>query len=103
MAVIALIIGCQPGSKPKPIDYRETPKPTHTDFCGVAERNLSSLCNADPQKNLYCCQTVAPTKKGKSFTQFCYETQNAGIELNPMCLAGVNSCDEIDKCVGTTR
>jgi len=103
VAVLALIISCQPAKKTLPFDYRETPKPTGTEFCIVAERNLASLCNVDPEKNLYCCQVVSPTKKGKSFTQFCTETQNAGIQLNPVCLSGINSCEEINVCLGTVR
>ena len=103
MAVIALIIGCQPGSKPKPIDYRETPKPVGSQYCGSAERHMTDLCRISPNENMYCCQTVALTKKGKTFTQFCEETQSAGISLGPECLSKIISCSEIDKCVGTTR
>jgi hypothetical protein len=103
MAVIALIIGCQPGSKPKPIDYRETPKPLVNQSCSLAEKSLTDKCKADSEKNFYCCQVVSLTKKGKSFTQFCEETQNAGIALNPECIANIINCSDVDKCLGTTR
>jgi hypothetical protein len=100
-AVVSLIISCQPVHKP--IDYRPTPKPVGTQYCNTAERHLTELCSSNPEENLYCCQTVASTKKGKTFTQFCEETQNAGIALDPECLSKIIVCGGIDKCLGTTH
>lgn len=102
-AVIALVIGCSPSHDLNIIGYRPTPVPIGTQYCSVAETHLSQLCSTDPSENLYCCQVVASTKKGKTFTQFCQETQNAGIALDPKCLSEVTSCLGIDKCVGTIR
>ncbi len=103
VAAIALVISCQPAKKTQPFDYRETPKPVSTSWCEQAEKHLTNKCNADPEENLYCCQAASTTKKGKTFKQFCEETQNAGIALNPQCLAAVVTCGEIDKCLGTIR
>jgi hypothetical protein len=104
LAILGIVSGCQLSNTPvKPIDYRETPTPTDTDLCGVAGRHLSTLCEANKEENSYCCMTSASTKKGKSFTQFCEETQHAGIALNPGCLSKIIKCEEIDFCLGTTR
>ncbi len=103
VAVVALIISCQPVKKTQPFDYRETPKPSGSQWCGLAEKHLADKCNVNPEENLYCCQVVASTKKGKSFKQFCEETQNAGIALNPECIAGIVTCGDVDKCLGTIR
>lgn len=97
--IIALVISCQP----RKADYRETPTPTGSEYCGLAEQHLMTMCRANPEDNLYCCQAVSSTKKGKNFTQFCEETQNAGIALNPECISKIVSCGDIDKCLGTSR
>lgn len=78
-----------------------TPVVTDTDQCNAAEQHLNTLCKADPVKNNYCCQVVAPTKKGKSYTQFCQEKQNQGVFLNPKCVSSVLSCDQIDPCTNS--
>lgn len=101
--IIIFLLGCQQTNKSLPYDYRETPKPIETEFCDSAEQHLLLLCREDPQKNSYCCQVVSPTKKGKAFKQFCEETQDAGIALNPKCLSKINDCGLIDKCVGTVK
>lgn len=68
------------------------PKPTpvvkETDYCSAAERRLLQLH----------CSEGNPTKRGKTFTQFCYETQNNGIFLNPKCLAQITGCEQIESC-----
>jgi hypothetical protein len=59
-----------------------------SEWCDEAEKNLLALG----------CEEGQPTKKGKSFTDFCVETQKeGGIDLNPKCLASIKRCDEIDK------
>lgn len=81
-----------------PIAPHPTPVVTDTAMCVDAQTHLEQLCQADSSKNAYCCKVVAPTKKGKSFTQFCIEKQNQGVFLNPRCVSKVNSCGEIDRC-----
>lgn len=99
---ILLLISCQSvGQKSKPIDYRETPAPTDTNYCGAAEKHLNDLCKANPEENLYCCQASSSTKKNKTFKQFCEETQAAGIQLNPKCLSTITACEQINGCLGT--
>lgn len=88
-----LFIGCSGPVQPHP-----TPIVTDTAICVDVEAHLNQMCQADPVKNDYCCQVVAPTKKGKPFTQVCIEKQNQGVFFNPRCLAAVNSCNKIDAC-----
>lgn len=79
------LTGCPPPhSVPEPV----IPEVKGSEWCDDAEKNLLALG----------CEEGQPTKKGKSFTDFCVETQrDGGIDLNPKCLASIKSCDEIDK------
>ena len=71
----------------------KTPEVKDTEKCEAAEQHL---------KELTCIPTDKPyTKRGKSFTQFCQETQNAGVFINPVCLSEVKSCDEVDCCTNS--
>lgn len=92
---------CYPQKGIDEISYRETPVPIDTGLCGSAEYHLTELCKADRNVNIYCCRIIEPTKNGKQFTEFCIETQNAGVALNPKCLSTVKKCEEVDVCVGT--
>lgn len=104
LTVIFIIIGCQTNATTvHPTDYRETPFPTDTGSCSLAENHLSSMCKANQTENLYCCEVVRDTLKHKSFSEFCIETQNAGIALNPACLSKIVKCEEIDSCLGTVK
>ena len=90
-----IIAGCNQGAtiahpNPSVID--------DTDKCVDADQHLAQLCAVDSEKNSYCCATESPTKKGKTFTQFCIEKQNEGVWLNPTCLSTITSCDQIDVC-----
>lgn len=65
---------------------------TDSDLCKAAEIHLTELK----------CEIAKPTKKGKSFEQFCKETQDAGIFINPKCLSAATNCGEaIDVCTGS--
>ena len=66
------------------------PVVTGSEWCERAEKNLLALG----------CPEGEPTKKGKSFAEFCRETQENGISVNPECLAGIKSCDAISACDG---
>jgi hypothetical protein len=92
---------CVPSIGSDPVPPRPTPIPADTDKCQAAEDHLTQMCNANKETNGYCCAVVAPTKKGKSFTQFCQDKQNTGIALNPKCLSEIKSCGEIDSCTGS--
>ena len=73
---LLFIIGCSNAHLNGP---HATPVVTDTDKCQLAEIHL---------KELKCIPTDQPyTKKGKSFTQFCQETQANGIFINPKCLS----------------
>lgn len=83
---IAGFAGCGPGERviPDPV----VPNVKGSEWCSAAEKNLQALG----------CEEGKPTKRGKSFTEFCVETQKeGGIDLHPKCLSTVKSCDEIDK------
>src|SRR5258708_4219446 len=82
----------------------QPPQPaSDTEYCAPAETKLKSLCQKDQINNKYCCDTVAPTKKNKSFTTVCQETQNQNIFLNPKCLSTITSCNQIDICTKTKQ
>lgn len=72
-----------------------------SNMCPTAEEHLTQLCKKDEIVNRYCCEVVAPTQKGKSFTQFCSEKQAQGVRLNPGCLARITSCEQVDVCTSS--
>lgn len=99
-----IVASCNPQNNGNMTDaHRNTPVVSGTEYCGAAEKHLQEMCDADPQNNMYCCQAVQSTKKGKTFEQFCIETQNAGIQLDPRCLSQITKCEEIDFCLGTRQ
>ena len=100
LSSLALFNDCTSASEPV-TPPTPTPIVTDTDQCAPAEKHLHDLCAADATKNSYCCQIVAPTKKGKSYTQFCQEKQAQGVFLNPKCVANIVSCDKIDSCTNS--
>lgn len=65
-----------------------TPVVTDTQYCDLAQSHLIALK----------CDEGNPTKKGKSFSTVCRETQDNGIFINPKCLSEVTTCDQIDSC-----
>jgi hypothetical protein len=84
--------GCLEGERvvPEPV----VPQVKGSEHCAAAEKNLLALG----------CEEGKPTKRGKSFTDFCVETQReGGIDLHPECLSTVKSCDEIDKVCAWNR
>lgn len=85
LAVIWILVGgCAGGDNvPEPV----TPEVSGSSLCASAERNLLALG----------CEEGKPTKKGKSFTQFCEETQANGIDLHPGCLSKITRCEQMDK------
>ena len=97
---ITMFQNCTP-STTDPVPPRPTPIPTDTNLCQTAEQHLQQMCNANQEENAYCCAIVAPTKKGKTFTQFCEQKQNDGVSLNPKCLSEVKTCGEVDSCTGS--
>jgi hypothetical protein len=91
LIVLNLItIGC---ASRKPVDPHPTPIVTDTDLCITADQHLQDI-GCIPKGKPY-------TKKGKSFTQFCVETHNNGIFLNPKCLASISTCEQMDVCTNT--
>jgi hypothetical protein len=92
---------CATNTTNSTVPPRPTPVPVDTDMCSAAEQHLQQMCNSDQTANAYCCAVVAPTKKGKTFTQFCEAKQNEGVFLNPKCVSEVKSCGDIDSCTGS--
>lgn len=74
---------------------------TNYQLCELAQEHLYSMCTADDIRNSYCCEIVKPTKKGKSYSQFCREKMFQGVDLNPQCVAEVTACGQIDFCTGS--
>lgn len=79
---------CSAPGPTNPVEPRPTPIVTDSDYCDKAEANLVRLN----------CPEGNPTKKGKSFSDLCFELQQKGVFLNPKCLSTVTSCDQVDYC-----
>ena len=87
--VLCFLGACQPPSNefvPAP-----TPIVKDTDYCEAAGKRLEELK----------CKESVPTKTGKTFAEFCRETQNAGIYLNPVCLSKITNCNQVNCCTNT--
>lgn len=92
LLVFAGLPGCPAPERvvPEPV----VPEVKDSEWCAAAEKNLLALG----------CEEGKPTKRGKSFTDFCVETQKeGGIDLHPKCLSTVKSCDEIDRVCAWNR
>lgn len=60
-------------------------------YCQAAENHL---------KELGCIARDKPyTVKGKSFTQFCQDTMQNGVNISPKCLCEITSCNQMNMCV----
>jgi hypothetical protein len=89
--VFVTFIACQSTQYTDPVTPHPTPVPVDIEYCNLAEDHLIALH----------CSEGNPTTKGKRFGDVCRELQNAGIVVNPKCLATVKSCTEIDVCTGS--
>lgn len=93
LSSIITLNACSGCNEKEYVPPKPTPVVTDTEYCKPAEQHL---------KELKCIPSDKPyTKKGLSFEQFCHQTQDNGIYLNPRCLANISSCEEIDYCTGT--
>jgi len=79
------------GGQPPPVKPQPTPIVIDNNYCLKAQENLQRLH----------CAEGEPTKKGKSFEQFCVGTQQNGVFLNPKCLSEITSCGQVDSCSPT--
>jgi|SRR5690606_28619685 len=87
---------------PKPIDPVIPDTDSNVTYtCSTAENRVQELCSADSVKNEYCCEVVKPTLKGKSFSEFCLDIQQDGVDLNVSCLSNITSCSQIDVCTNS--
>ena len=84
--LLVFVLGCPPSKTPTPQPY-DVP-------CHAAEANLLTLGCTDSKGALL----GGPTKKGKSYTDFCVESLNNGIDTNPLCCAKAKSCEEVNAC-----
>lgn len=100
--LIVLVPACpNPDNLNPPQPPKPTPVPTGSEYCKLADMHLYDMCQADSNKNKYCCEVGAKTKKGKTYTEFCIEKQNQGVFLNPKCLSTITSCNQIDACTNS--
>lgn len=64
---------------------------TNLEYCQAAEDHLKAL-GCIPKDKPY-------TLKGKQFHEFCQETMQNGIDLNPKCLYTITACNQMNACV----
>jgi hypothetical protein len=88
---IFLFVGCQ---TKEPVPPKPTPIVTDTNLCGEAQIKLEEL---------KCIEKDKPfTKREKlSFEEFCKQTHQSGIYLNPKCLMSITTCEQIDSCTNS--
>ena len=79
-------------------DYNIEPIIVKDYICQSSYKNLYNLCESDPIKNSFCCETIEPTKLGVSFTNFCKEMLYEGVDLNVECLSNVTNYEQINVC-----
>lgn len=85
-SMFLVYVGCNNGTKVPP---HPNFVPTDTELCELAGKNLVvNKCIQDDKTF---------TKRGKSFKEFCEETQNNGIWLNPKCLSNIKA-DNVSSC-----
>jgi hypothetical protein len=82
---ILFLCQCASSHRTGPIPAPEVDDPA----CITAEANLKIVCP----------EVAKPTKKGKNFAQWCVETENNGINMNPKCLTVAKSCKDADLCL----
>jgi len=92
LAALFILIAV-PGCPTQYVKPHPTPIVTDSAFCKPAEVHLKEL-NCIPNDKPY-------TKRGKQYEQFCMETQENGIFLNPKCISEIKTCEEVDICTGT--
>lgn len=76
-------------------NLRPKPTPESTNFCKAAEFNLLKVCP------IYAQPTKTMIVNGETFKDFCENTQNNGIFIDPECLSKVTSCDQVPICDGS--
>lgn len=91
--LLLLLIGCHPQPTPDP----PGPNPVVTD--------CETMCQHIGPENLGCDEGLPvydsdlpgePGVPNQSCTAFCEQQQENGLELNPRCVAKVQSCQEIE-------
>ena len=71
------------GQKPEP-------SPADPESCEAACARLAELG----------CPEAEPTPEGATCTEVCENVEHSGaVTLNPACVVGIDSCDELDPCV----
>jgi len=100
--VSILLTACSGGFAPNPnlpTPPSDTePGPQDTEYCTIADKHLN-----EPYFVQNCPELGSKTKKGKTFTQFCQETQNNGIYLHPKCLSEAKDCSAARACMNESR
>lgn len=102
-ALLVMASDCS-GSSTNPVGPHPTPIVTDSASCEAAQANLLAEEGTPMAKANglhHGCAEGEPTKKGKSFAQFCMETQKSGIALYPKCLAKIDSCSQINRVTST--
>ena len=101
-----IFVGCPqtPGVTPQP------PVVTDQMLCPVACEHIGPRdLNCEDGKPIdmkVVCESTVDCKKGTcvsgkcfvSCEQFCVDTENAGVWLDPGCVSNITSCDQIESC-----
>lgn len=106
-ATAAACLGCPPTNSPV------TPQPpvvTDQVQCAAACANLQRLgCDEGNPIDMHTkcdARITCPTGQACSAlgtcmvtcTQFCIDTENAGVWLDPVCVSKITACNQIDQC-----
>jgi len=91
---VALLMGCGPAAMnpvaPEPLD---TDKASATP-CLLAEQNLLKLGCKDSEGR----PLGGPNKAGESFHAICQNAVANHVDMNPVCIANVKICAEVNSC-----
>ena len=100
-----IFVGCPKGRSPNP------PVIVDQNMCAAACNNIGPKgLNCEEGKPINVkrqCASTAQCSRGEtcesgwcsvSCEQFCVDTENQGVWLDPTCVAKITSCDQVDAC-----
>lgn len=61
-----------------------------------AEPDCAAACD---RMELLGCDEAEPTPGGASCVQVCRNVENSPVTLNPACVVGIQTCEQIESCV----
>lgn len=90
--VLLFIVGCPPKD---PVLPPPNP-PVDTDLCGEMCTHLKSL-GCEEGDDVYNNDIPGPVDEpNQSCEDWCAETQDKGVSINPRCVSQVESCEDIE-------